>query len=133
MKIAVASEPGSSTLGPFRKGSDLSIWEIVERRVVSKQVVPQIGGCCGGLARSVHGVDLVLCSGIGHGAMNHLVEQGTAVARPDIDGIAVEEAVQLWVSGALDRFFVASDDCQHQGCHDGHQHSHEGEHTPEQS
>jgi predicted Fe-Mo cluster-binding NifX family protein len=128
MKIAVANEPGTPALGPFRKGSDLSIWEVVDGKVVSKQSVPQAGGCCGGLARSVCGVDVVLCSGIGHGAMSHLVEQGTAVARPDLEGIATVEAVELWISGAYERFFVASDDCQHQGCH-----PHEGEHPPERS
>lgn len=128
MKIAIACEPGSTTLGPFRKGSDLSIWEVVDGNVVSQQGVVQGGGCCGGLARSVNGVDLVLCSGIGHGAMNHLLEQGTPVARPDVERIAAAEAVKLWLSGAHNRFFVASDDCQHDGCRDGHGHQHDHDH-----
>ena len=124
MKIAVACEPGSKVLGPFRKGSDLSIWDVVDGKVNSQQSVAQGGGCCGGLARSVHGVDLVLCSGIGHGAMGHLVEQGTPVARPVADGLDAKEAVGLWLSGAREQFFVASDDCEHGGCHDGHAHEH---------
>ena len=128
MKIAVACEAGSLALGPFRKGSDLSIWEVVNGQVVSRQSVVQGGGCCGGLARSVCDVDVVLCSGIGHGAMNHLVEQGTPVARPNVEGIAALDAVKLWLSGAHDRFFVASDDCQHEGCGDGQGPSHEHNH-----
>lgn len=128
MKIAVAREPASPILGPFRKGVDLSIWEIVDGKVVSQQSVVQAGGCCGGLARSVHGVDVVLCSGIGHGAMSHLVEQGTPVARPIVEGITASEAVELWLTGAYDRFFVASDDCQHEGCSDGRGHHHAPDH-----
>jgi len=128
MKIAVAIEPGTLALGPFRKGSELSIWDVADGKVVSRQSIVQGGGCCGGLARSVYGVDVVLCSGIGHGAMNHLIDQGKQVARPDVEGIAAAEAVQLWLSGAHDRFFVASDDCQKEGCGDGHGHEHERHH-----
>jgi len=124
MKIAVACEPGSPILGPFRKGSDLFIWEVQSGHVTSRQNVVQAGGCCGGLARAVVGVDVVLCSGIGHGAMNHLVEQGTPVARPNAQDMNAEDVVKLWLSGARDQFFVASDDCHQEPCHDGHDHEH---------
>lgn len=124
MKIAVACEPGSPILGPFRKGSDLFIWEVEGGQITSRQNVVQAGGCCGGLARAVFGVDLVLCSGIGHGAMNHLVEQGTPVARPNAAGMDAEAVVKLWQSGAREQFFVASDDCHQEPCHDGHDHEH---------
>jgi len=124
MKIAIACETGSSILGPFRKGSELSICDVADGQIVSRQVLVQGGGCCGGLARSVFGVDLVLCSGIGHGAMHHLVEQGTPVARPNADGVDASEAIRLWTSGAREKFFVASDDCQHEACSDGHHHEH---------
>jgi predicted Fe-Mo cluster-binding NifX family protein len=122
MKIAVACEPGTPILGSFRKGSDLSIWEVVDGQILSRHSIIQAGGCCGGLARDVLGVDLVLCSGIGHGAMNHLVEQGTPLARPNADGMNAEVAVKLWLSGARDQFFVASDDCHKEPCHDGRDH-----------
>jgi predicted Fe-Mo cluster-binding NifX family protein len=124
MKIAVACEPGRSTLGPFRKGSDLSICEVVGGQVVSQQSVAQGGGCCGGLARSVMGVDVVLCSGIGHGAMNHLIEQGTPLARPTVGALDAMQALELWLSGAHDKFFVASDDCGRQDCEPGSDHNH---------
>ena len=124
MKIAVACEAGSPILGPFRKGSDLSIWEMVDGQLVSQQSVVQAGGCCGGLARAVFGVDIVLCSAIGHGAMNHLVEQGTPIARPNAQNFNAEDVVKLWLSGARDQFFVASDDCHQEPCHDGHDHEH---------
>ncbi|HEY5957250.1 MAG TPA: NifB/NifX family molybdenum-iron cluster-binding protein [Polyangiaceae bacterium] len=124
MKIAVACEPGSLVLGPFRKGSDLFIWEVEDGEITSRQTVVQAGGCCGGLARAVFGVELVLCSGIGHGAMHHLVEQGTPVARPNAEGMSAEIGVKLWLSGARDKFFVASDDCQHGGCNGEHHHDH---------
>ncbi len=74
---------------------------------------------------------MVLCSGIGHGAMHHLVEQGTPVAQPREDSLDAEKVVQLWLSGANDRFYVASDDCAHPAgsCggrehhpHDAHEH-----------
>lgn len=127
MKIAVACEPGSPVLGPFRKGSDLFIWEVESGKITSRQTVVQAGGCCGGLARAVAGVELVLCSEIGHGAMNHLVEQGTPVVRPSFDCMNAEVGVMLWLSGAREQFFSASDDCRHESCHEGHTHEHEHE------
>jgi predicted Fe-Mo cluster-binding NifX family protein len=125
MKIAVASAPGSEALAPFGRGSDLSIWRLQGSTVVERTPVRQDGGCCGGLARSVLGVDVVLCTNIGHGAMSHLVEQGTAVACAKRDGLAAEEVVRLWLSGARDEFFVAARDCDHTGCGGEHEHPHQ--------
>jgi predicted Fe-Mo cluster-binding NifX family protein len=124
MKIAIACEPGSPILGPFRKGSDLFIWEVENGHITVRQNIVQAGGCCGGLAKAVFGVELVLCSGIGHGAMNHLVAQGTPVARPNNVGMEAEAVMQLWLSGAREQFFVASDDCNQEPCHAGHHHEH---------
>jgi predicted Fe-Mo cluster-binding NifX family protein len=124
MKIAIACEPGSPILGPFRKGSDLFIWEVESGHITARQNIVQAGGCCGGLAKAVFGVDIVLCSGIGHGAMNHLVEQGTPVVRPNNVGMEAETVMKLWLSGAREQFFVASDDCNQKPCHDGHHHEH---------
>ena len=113
MKIAVCCLPGESTLGPFGRGSDLFIWEVANASVVNRQAIRQEGGCCGGLASSVRGVDIVLCSGIGYGAMRHLVEQGTPVAQPSDGPLDAEKVVQLWLSGQSDRFHVAASDCGH--------------------
>jgi predicted Fe-Mo cluster-binding NifX family protein len=113
MKIAVCCSPGAPTLGPFGRGSDMFIWEVVDGSVVNRHTIRQEGSCCGGLARSVRGVDVVLCSGIGHGAMHHLVEQGTPVAQPKQESLNAEDVVQLWLTGASERFFVAADDCCH--------------------
>lgn len=127
MKIAVSCLPGVSTLGPFGRGSDLFIWEIAEGAIVARETVRQQGGCCGGLASSVRGVDVVLCSGIGHGAMRHLVEQGTPVAQPKQESLDAEKVVQLWLGGANDQFYVAADDCAHPAasCGGGGHHEHE--------
>lgn len=126
MKIAVCCMPGASALGPFGRGSDLSIWDVQDGAIVDRQTVRQEGGCCGGLASSVRGVDVVLCSGIGRGAMNHLVEQGTPVALPMEASLEAEMVVQMWLSGATDRFYVAIDDCGHPAgsCGHGEHHSH---------
>ena len=126
MKIAVCCVPGSSALGPFGRGSDLFIWEVDGGNIVNRQAVRQQGGCCGGLAESVSGVDIVLCGGIGHGALHHLVEQGTPVAMPMEESQEAEAVVRLWLSGAADRFYVAAGECGHPtgGCdssgHAGH-------------
>ena len=127
MKIAVCCLPGTSSLGPFGRGSDLFIWEVADGAIVNRQTVRQQGGCCGGLARSVDGVDVVLCSGIGHGAMHHLVEQGTPVAQPKDDSLDAEKVVQLWLSGASDSFCVEAGDCGHpaRSCGTDERHNHE--------
>ena len=127
MKIAVCCSPGVSTLGPFGRGSDLFIWEMADGGIVNRQTVRQQGGCCGGLAHSVAGVDVVLCSGIGHGAMRHLVEQGTPVAQPKDDTLDAEKVVQLWLSGVGDQFYVEAGDCGHpeRSCGGDEHHNHE--------
>lgn len=127
MKIAVCCLPGTSTLGPFGRGSDLFIWEVAHGAIVNRQTVRQEGGCCGGLASSVRGVDVVLCSGIGHGAMHHLVEQGTPVAQPREDSLDAEKVVHLWLSGASELFYVAAGDCGHptRSCGTDEHHNHE--------
>lgn len=129
MKIAVCCTPGASTLGPFGRGSDLFIWDVEGTTIVNRQTVRQQGGCCGGLAQSVLGVDVVLCAGIGHGALNHLVEQGTPVAMPQEEPIDAEAVVRLWLSGADDKFYVAAGGCGHpagscgaDGHHEEHAH-----------
>lgn len=115
MKIAVCCTPGGSTLGPFGRGSEVSIWDVEGKAVMNRQLVPQQGGCCGGLARSVLGVDVVLCAGIGQGALNHLVEQHTPVAMPVEGSADAEAAVRLWLSGAYDRFNATAGECGHPG------------------
>jgi len=130
MKIAVCCLPGKSALGPFGRGSDLFIWEVADAAIVNRKTIRQEGGCCGGLASSVRGVDIVLCSGIGHGAMHHLVEQGTPVAQPRDESLDAEKIVHLWLSGASDQFYVAAGDCSHPagscGTHGQHQHDADG-------
>lgn len=125
MKIAVACEANKSVLGPFRKGSEISIWHVSGTEVTGREPLAPTEGCCGALAQSVRGVNLVLCSGIGHGAMNHLVEQGTEVVRPLAGALEASEAVALWLRGAREAFYVASDDCSHTGaCSGDHDHGH---------
>ena len=128
MKIAVCCSPGTSMLGPFGRGSDLSIWSIAGTSVMSREVVRQQGGCCGGLAHSVLGVDLVLCSAIGQGALNHLEEQGTALAMPREESMVADAVVQLWLNGERDRFHVAAGECGHPAgsCCDGDHHEEHG-------
>lgn len=129
MRIAVCCLPGASSLGPFGRGSDLFIWEVADGAIVNRQTIRQEGGCCGGLAHSVRGVDVVLCSGIGHGAMHHLVEQGTPVAQPRDESLEAEKVVQLWLSGANDQFYVAAGDCSHPAgsCGPRGQHQHDAD------
>lgn len=113
VKIAVCCAPDTLMLGPFGRGSDLFIWDVEGNNIVNRQAVRQQGGCCGGLASSVRGVDIVLCAGIGHGALNHLVQQGTPVAMPQEELTDAEAVVRLWLSGASDRFYVAAGECGH--------------------
>lgn len=125
MKIAVCCESGGSSLAPFGRGAEVSIWTVEGTNIVGREAVNPQGGCCGGLARSVAGVDVVLCSAIGYGAMGHLVEQGTSVAMPVEPGGNAEDVMRLWLSGASDRFHVQAGECGHPagGCHsDDHLH-----------
>lgn len=54
--------------------------------------------------------------------MAHLVEQGTAVARPKEGDLDSSEVVRQWVSGEHGNFFVASEDCNQSGCRGDHEH-----------
>jgi predicted Fe-Mo cluster-binding NifX family protein len=125
MKIAIARHPHSTTLGPFGQGSELDILELRDGQVVATQPVKQTGGCCGGLAMLVRGADVVLCDGIGHGALHHLTEQGTPVARPKQSPSEVNDVVRLWLAGDTSAFFSRSDDCDHPPCKSGSNHHHE--------
>lgn len=131
MKIAICCAEGGSTLGPFGRNSDLFILHVQNGAVVERELVPPVEGCCSGLARKVRGVDLVLCDGIGMGAMAHLVEQGTAVVRPKLQNASADEVVALWLAGAYENFFVGADECGSTGCgrHEhGSGHHHHGHH-----
>ena len=124
MKIAIARRPHSTVLGPFGQGSELDILELRDGQVVASEPVTENGGCGGGLARLVRGTDVVLCDGIGHGALHHLNEQGTSVARPKQSPTEVTEAVRLWLAGDKSAFFASSDDCSHAPCEPGSEHHH---------
>lgn len=128
MKIAVSCVAGETKLGPFGRGSDLFVCEIQDGEIVSRDAVRLKDGCCAGLARQVRGVDVVLCSEIGHGALGHLAEQGTEVARPKARLDDVAEVVRLWLTGTRDAFVSSSTDCDHSPCagrgHGHHHHEH---------
>ena len=77
MKIAVTYENGN-IFGHFGHTEQFKLYEVENGAVVSSQVVPTLGSGHGALAGFLkeHGVDCLICGGIGGGAQMALAEAG---------------------------------------------------------
>ncbi len=124
MKIAVTCV-NNEVFGHFGKCPSFMIYETDGKKVLSKELVDASGSghsALGGFL-SGHGVDVVLCGGIGQGARDVLAQAGISL----VYGVTgpVDAAVEQYLSGALhsDESFQCNH--HHEGeeghqCHCGH-------------
>lgn len=121
MKIAVTYENGE-IFGHFGHTEQFKIYTVEQGKVISSEVVPTGENGHGALAGFLkeHGVDTLICGGIGGGARMALAQVGVQLY-PGAGG-AADAAVQALLMGTLqyDPDTVCS---HHQGNHSCGEHS----------
>lgn len=134
MKIAVTYENGN-IFGHFGHTQQFKLYDVQDGKVVASLVVDTMGSGHGALAGflAAHGVDTLICGGIGGGAQMALANAGIRLYG-GVTGSA-DAAVQALLDGRL--AFDPDVHCDHHGHHgEGHScgsheggcHSHEGCH-----
>lgn len=117
MKIAVTYENGM-VFGHFGHTAEFKIFEVVDGKVVSSEVVDTNGSGHGALAGFLmqRGVDTLICGGIGGGAINALSNAGIKV----YGGVSgdVDVAVNDFILGRLN--YNPDVHCDHH--HEGEEH-----------
>lgn len=115
MRIAVTYENGS-VFPHFGRTQSFKLYDIEDGRVVSSQVVGTNGVSHGALAGllAANGVDVLICGGLGGGALAALQQAGVAVYG-GAQGPA-DDVVAAFLAGSLQQ--TASASC--------HEHDHEG-------
>lgn len=100
MKIAVTYENGN-IFGHFGHTQQFKLYDVQNGKVVASQVVDTMGSGHGALAGflAVHGVDTLICGGIGAGARTALAEAGIQLY-PGVSGGA-DESVEALLKGTL--------------------------------
>lgn len=114
MKIAVTYNNGE-VFPHFGKTENFKIYEVEDQKVTSSEVISSNGSGHGALAGILanEGVDVLICGGLGGGALQALSEAGIEVC----SGAAgnTDEAVQAYLEGTL---VDAGVNCNHHG--EGH-------------
>lgn len=117
MKIAVTYENGM-VFGHFGHTAEFKIYDVVDGKIVSNEVVDTNGSGHGALAGFLmqRGVDTLICGGIGGGAINALSNAGIKV----YGGVSgnVDTAVNDFISGKLE--YNPDVHCDHH--HEGEEH-----------
>lgn len=118
MKIAVTYENGE-IFQHFGHSEAFKIYEVADGKVVSAEVVGTNGSGHGALAGFLvaHGVDTLICGGIGGGAQNALAQAGIRLFG-GVSGNA-DEAVNALLAGNLG--YDPDVHCNH---HDHHEEGH---------
>lgn len=100
MKIAVTYEDGQ-VFQHFGHTAQFKVYDVQDGAVVSSAVVPTMGSGHGALAGFLqdHGVQTLICGGIGGGAQMALADAGITLYG-GVQGSA-DEAVQALLSGTL--------------------------------
>lgn len=119
MKIAVTYENGQ-IFQHFGHTSQFKVYEIQNNQITSSQVVDTAGNGHGALAGFLmeHGIDTLICGGIGGGAQNALAQAGIKLYGGVVGD--ADAAVQALLENNLQ--FNPNVHCSH---HD-HQHGEEG-------
>ena len=114
MKIAVTYDNGE-VFQHFGHSEQFKIYEVNDGKVVSSEVVSSNGQGHGALANVLAGeeVDVLICGGIGGGAMTALTDNGIEVCAGASGN--TDEAVEAYLEGALESTGV---NCDHHG--EGH-------------
>lgn len=131
MKAAVTYENGQ-VFQHFGHTEEFKVYEIEEKNIVASEVIPTEGSGHGALADFLkeHGVEVLICGGIGAGAQNALAGAGIALYG-GVSGEA-DDAVAKWIDGTLD--YNPNVSCshhahgEHEGCK-GHSCGHGDGHT----
>lgn len=119
MKIAVTYENGN-VFQHFGHCGQFKIYEVDDRKIVVQNVVDTNGSGHGALAGFLknHGVDTLICGGIGGGAKMALAEASIEVF-PGVSGSA-DDAVNALLAGSLR--YDPNTQCAHHANHD-HDHN----------
>ena len=125
MKIAVTYENGQ-VFQHFGHTEQFKLYDVENGAVVSSRVVDTNGSGHGALAGFLreHGVEALICGGIGGGARNALAQAGITLY-PGAAGDA-DEAVAALLAGTL--AYDPDTLCDHHGHWEGHDCAHHGEH-----
>lgn len=101
MRIAVTYEAGQ-IFQHFGHTETMKIYDVEDGKILSSEVVDTNGSGHGALAGFLagHGVEALICGGIGGGARNALAEAGITLY-PGVSGSA-DEAVEALLAGKLD-------------------------------
>lgn len=127
MKIAVTYEDGK-VFGHFGHSEYFKIYEVENDKIINQEVIDTNGSGHGALASllDAKGVDVLICGGIGDGAINALEQAGIKVCS-GAEGEA-DEAVEAYLYGTLVSQGVNCDHHEHEGEHScGHCGAHEEE------
>ena len=121
MKIAVTYENGN-IFGHFGHTEQFKLYEINDGKIMSSTIVSTNGSGHGALAAFLHnhGVDTLICGGIGGGAINALTEAGIKLYGGVVG--SADEAVEALLAGRPD--YNPNVKCSH---HE-HEHGSCGEH-----
>ena len=110
MKIAVTYENGN-VFAHFGHTKQFKLYEVQDGTVTAERVVSTMGSGHGALASflALHGVDVLICGGIGGGAKDALSEAGIRL----FAGVSgnTDEAVKAYLSGML--IFNPNPHCDH--------------------
>ncbi len=126
MKIAVTHERGQ-IFGHFGHTAEFKVYEVEDGKILKSEVIPTGESGHGALAELLVGIgaELVICGGIGTGAVMALAAEGIAICAGvsgDCDG-----AVEAHLEGTLSYASKASCDHHHHDYGDGHDcHHHHG-------
>ena len=117
MKIAVPYENGN-VYGHFGHTEQFKLYDVQDGAVISTQVVPTNGSGHGALAGflAAHGVDCLLCGGIGPGAQMALAEAGIRLYAGCTGG--ADQRVTELLSGTL--AYADADTCDHHHGEESH-------------
>ncbi len=112
MKVAVTYENGE-VFGHFGHTEQFKIYEVEGTKVISSQIVDTNGNGHGALAGFLkeHGVEVLICGGIGAGARNALKEAGISLY-PGVIGNA-DNSVKDYLKNQLS--YNPDEMCDHHG------------------
>ena len=120
MKVGVAYEKGD-VFPHFGHSSQFKIYEIQDNKIIASKVLDTNGAGHGALADFLkeNSVEVIICGGIGMGAVTALEQKGIKVYG-GISGSA-DLAVNDFIDGDLG--YNPNPNCDHHGDHDCHHHS----------
>lgn len=116
MVIAITYDNETGNVGAhFGHAEYFKLYEIEDGKIMDSAVVQPFGQGHEAVVGTMldYSVALVICQGIGDGAVEGLAQAGIAVC-PNITGSA-DEAIQSFMNGELQISMVANCNCDHSG------------------